>query len=204
LKVDPDDPGFQNPTKFAGPVYGHATADRIGKEKGWVFKKDDDKWRRVVASPKPKRIFEIGPIRWLLEKGVIVIAAGGGGTPTMYKPNADRQLIGVGAVIDKDLASELLARDLNADLYIMATDATAVSIGASRMQRPFTEPTRRPCKPINSLLGQWETKVDAACRFAEATGKTAAIGALADIPAIVAGEKGTLINPGVEKISWHA
>src|SRR5690349_13693526 len=119
VEVDPDDPGFKNPTKFVGPVYEKAEADRLAGEKGWVVKPDGAKWRRVVPSPEPKRIFELRPIKWLLEKGVIVIAAGGGGIPTMYKPRADRELVGVEAVIDKDLCSELLAREVEADLFVM-------------------------------------------------------------------------------------
>jgi carbamate kinase len=204
IEVDPDDPGFDNPTKFVGPVYDQATADRIAAEKNWVFKKDGDKWRRVVPSPEPKRIFEIRPIRWLLEKGVIVIAAGGGGIPTMYKPGADRQLMGVEAVIDKDLASELLARDLNADLFIMATDATAVFVNWGKPDaKAIHRADPKAMQTYQFPAGSMGPKVDAACRFAEATGKTAAIGALADIPGIVAGEKGTLINTGVDKIAWH-
>jgi carbamate kinase len=204
IEVDPDDPGFDNPTKFVGPVYDQATADRIAAEKNWVFKKDGDKWRRVVPSPEPKRIFEIRPIRWLLEKGVIVIAAGGGGIPTMYKPGADRQLMGVEAVIDKDLASELLARDLNADLFIMATDATAVFVNWGKPDaKAIHRANPKAMQTYQFPAGSMGPKVDAACRFAEATGKTAAIGALADIPGIVAGEKGTLINTGVDKIAWH-
>jgi len=204
IEVDPDDPGFDNPTKFVGPVYDQATADRIAAEKNWVFKKDGDKWRRVVPSPEPKRIFEIRPIRWLLEKGVIVIAAGGGGITTMYKPGADRQLMGVEAVIDKDLASELLARDLNADLFIMATDATAVFVNWGKPDaKAIHRANPKAMQTYQFPAGSMGPKVDAACRFAEATGKTAAIGALADIPGIVAGEKGTLINTGVDKIAWH-
>src|SRR6478609_2272054 len=126
VEVDGDDPGFQNPTKFVGPVYEKADADRLAKEKDWVFKQDGEKWRRVVPSPLPKRIFEIRPIRWMLEKGAVVICAGGGGIPTMYEKGADRKLRGVEAVIDKELCSELLARELYADLLIMATDADAV------------------------------------------------------------------------------
>ena len=86
VEVDPSDPAFQNPTKFVGPVYEKEEADRLKGEKGWVFKQDGAKWRRVVPSPLPKRIFEIRPVKWLLEKGTIVICAGGGGIPTMYDP----------------------------------------------------------------------------------------------------------------------
>ena len=204
VEVDPADPGFALPTKFIGPVYSESEAERLKAEKGWVMKRDGDKWRRVVPSPEPKRIFEIRPIRWLLEKGVIVIAAGGGGIPTMYKPGADRQLMGVEAVIDKDLASELLARDLNADLFIMATDATAVFVNWGKPDaKAIHRANPKAMQTYQFPAGSMGPKVDAACRFAEATGKTAAIGALADIPGIVAGEKGTLINTGVDKIAWH-
>ncbi len=128
IEVDPDDPAFQNPTKFIGPVYGKEEADRLAAEKGWVFKQDGDKWRRVVASPMPKRIFELRPIKWLLEHNAVVIAAGGGGIPTMYEKGKERTLTGVECVIDKDFASELLARELNADLFIMLTDADCVYV----------------------------------------------------------------------------
>src|SRR5262245_8275710 len=126
IEVDPNDPAFQNPTKFVGPVYDKATADGIAAEKGWIFKQDGDKWRRVVPSPLPKRIFEIRPIKWLLEKKTVVVCVGGGGIPTMYDATKERTLIGVEAVIDKDRASELLARELDADLFVMATDAEGV------------------------------------------------------------------------------
>src|SRR3954447_25514170 len=120
IEVDAHDPSFQNPTKFIGPVYEEDEAKRVGAEKGWTFKQDGAKWRRVVASPHPKRIFEIRPIHWLLDKGVIVICAGGGGIPTVYDPDGERQLEGVEVVIDKDFAGALLARDLEADMYVMA------------------------------------------------------------------------------------
>ena len=93
-----------------------------------MFKQDGDKWRRVVASPEPKRIFELKPIKWLLEHRAIVIAAGGGGIPAVYEQGAQRKLVGIECVIDKDLATELLARDLGADLYVMLTDADAVYV----------------------------------------------------------------------------
>lgn len=205
VEVDGGDPAFQDPTKFVGPVYEKPEADRIKTEKGWVFKQDGAKWRRVVPSPLPKRIFEIRPIRWLLERGTIVICAGGGGIPTMYKPGAERMLIGVEAVIDKDLCSELLARDLDADLLIMATDAAAVFIGwgtpeARAIHRANPSAIARHSFPAGSM----GPKVEAACRFAMATGKVAAIGALADIPAIVRGEKGTLIGRSFDGMTWHA
>src|SRR5215468_4440894 len=128
IEVDPADPAFKNPTKFIGPVYGKDDADRVAKEKSWVFKQDGDKWRRVVPSPMPKRIFELRPIKWLLERNAIVIAAGGGGIPTMYEAGADRKLVGVECVIDKDFATELLARELGADLFVVLTDADAVCV----------------------------------------------------------------------------
>src|SRR5512147_2567794 len=126
VEVDPDDPGFQNPTKFVGPVYEKEEADRLKGEKSWAFKQDGAKWRRVVPSPLPKRIFEIRPVKWLLEKGTIVICAGGGGIPTMY--GEDGKLHGAEVVIDKDRASALLARELSADFFIMATDVGAVQV----------------------------------------------------------------------------
>jgi carbamate kinase len=114
IEVDPGDPAFKDPTKFVGPVYPKHEADRLAADKGWIFKQDGDTWRRVVPSPQPKRIFEIRPVRWLLEQNTVVICAGGGGVPTMYDPDAERFLVGVEAVIDKDLASELLAREVEA------------------------------------------------------------------------------------------
>jgi hypothetical protein len=111
---------FTNPTKFVGPVYEKDAADRLAADKGWVFKQDGAKWRRVVPSPAPRRIFEIRPVRWLLEHGTIVICAGGGGIPTMYEAGANRQLAGVETVIDKDLCSELLA--LNVRLHRLGRD----------------------------------------------------------------------------------
>src|SRR6188472_1304084 len=92
VEVDPADPAFADPTKFVGPIYDQDAANRLAAEKGWVFKQDGAKWRRVVPSPLPKRIFEIRPIRWLLDQGTVVICAGGGGIPTMYAPGENRRL----------------------------------------------------------------------------------------------------------------
>src|SRR3954467_3532011 len=125
VEVDPDDPAFSDPTKFIGPVYDRAEAEALAAAKGWAVKQDGDKWRRVVASPEPKRIFEIRPITWMLEKGAVVICTGGGGIPTMYEPGT-RTLVGAEVVIDKDRASALLARELDADLFVVATDVDGV------------------------------------------------------------------------------
>jgi carbamate kinase len=205
VEVDGDDPGFKNPTKFVGPVYEKEEADRIKKDKGWVFKQDGAKWRRVVASPVPKRIFEIRPIRWLLDHQTIVICAGGGGIPTMYEKGADRKLVGVEAVIDKDLCSELLARDLDADLFIMATDAAAVFVGYGTPEAKAIHQASPDAISKHSFpAGSMGPKVDAACQFAIKTGKSAAIGALADIPEIVLGRKGTIVDGKFHGIKWHS
>src|SRR5215468_1790289 len=126
IEVDLDDPAFRDPTKFVGPVYADADADALAAEKGWTFKRDGEHLRRVVPSPAPRRIFEIRPIRWLLDHGVLVICAGGGGIPTAWVPGDEKTLGGVEAVIDKDQASGLLARDLEVDLFVMATDIDGV------------------------------------------------------------------------------
>lgn len=190
VEVDGNDPGFKNPTKFVGPVYDKVEADRLAGEKGWVFKQDGERWRRVVPSPLPKRIFEIRPVKWLLEKGTIVICAGGGGIPTMYEQGKDRSLIGVEAVIDKDFCSELLARELEADLFIMATDADAVFTGwGTPDQKAIHKTTPEAIGKYTFPAGSMGPKVDAACQFARGPGRMAAIGALADIEAIVRGER---------------
>jgi carbamate kinase len=195
IEVDAADPAFKNPTKFIGPVYERKEADRIAAEKKWVFKADGDKWRRVVPSPEPKRIFELRPIQWLLERNTIVIAAGGGGIPTMYVPNEHRKLAGIECVIDKDLASELLARELNADVFVMLTDAEAVYVDWGKpTQRQIRRASPAALREMQFAAGSMGPKVDAACRFAEATGKRAAIGALADLSKIIAGEAGTTIS----------
>jgi carbamate kinase len=196
IEVDAGDPAFANPTKFIGPVYEKDEADRLAAEKGWVFKADGEHWRRVVASPEPKRIFELRPIKWLLEHDTIVIAAGGGGIPTMYSPGQPRQLTGIECVIDKDLATELLARELDADLFVMLTDAEAVCVDwGLPTQRAIRRASPAALAAMKFAAGSMGPKVDAACRFVTATGKPAAIGALADLGRIIAGEAGTTVTP---------
>ncbi len=203
VEVDVNDPAFQNPTKFVGPVYEKADADRLAAENGWVFKQDGAEWRRVVPSPVPQRIFEHRPIRWLLEHGTIVICAGGGGIPTMYEPGANRRLVGVEAVIDKDLCSELLARELEADLLVMLTDADAVYVDWGQ---PSQRAIRRvPASALSAMpfaAGSMGPKVEAACRFVNATGNTAAIGALPDLSRILAGQAGTTVDPRATSVEY--
>jgi carbamate kinase len=203
VEVDPKDPAFTNPTKFVGPVYDKDAADRIAVDRGWTFKQDGSKWRRVVPSPMPLRIFEIRPVKWLLDRGTVVICAGGGGIPTMYAPGADRKLVGVEAVIDKDLCSELLARELGADMLVMLTDADAVYADwGSPRQRAIRRVTPDELARMSFAAGSMGPKVDAACRFARLTGKPAAIGALADLNRIIDGNAGTTVAESARGIMY--
>jgi carbamate kinase len=194
VEVDPADPAFEDPTKFVGPVYDRSEADRLAGDKGWVFKQDGERWRRVVPSPQPKRIFEIRPIKWLLEKDTVVICAGGGGVPTMYDPARERFLVGVEAVIDKDFASELLAREVEADLLVMATDVDGVyAEWGTPEQRRLEKVTADELRTSEFAAGSMGPKVQAAIRFVEGTGNRAAIGSLEQIEAIVDGDAGTQV-----------
>jgi carbamate kinase len=196
VEVDPADPGFRDPTKFVGPIYDEDDAKRLGAEKGWVFKQDGEHRRRVVPSPQPKRIFEIRPIRWLLEKDTVVICAGGGGVPTMYDPDADRTLVGVEAVIDKDLASELLAREVEADVLVMVTDVDGVYVDwGTPERRRLDKTTPDELRALDFAAGSMGPKVEAAARFVERTGGRAAIGGLPEIQRIVEGDAGTQVVP---------
>src|SRR4051794_5534242 len=181
VEVEPDDPAFADPNKFIGPVYEQAEAERLAAEKGWAIKADGDKWRRVVASPMPKRIFEIRPITWLLQQGAVVICTGGGGVPTVYETGG-RTPRGARGVGDKDRASALLARELDADLFVMATDVDGVyrdwgQPTQARIQRATTGELRGS----EFAAGSMGPKVEAAVDFAERTGHRAAIGTLAEV-----------------------
>jgi carbamate kinase len=195
VEVDPEDTAFSDPTKFVGPVYDERKAKALAAEKGWNVKPDGKYWRRVVPSPRPRRIFELRPTRWLLEKGAVVICAGGGGVPTMYAPDRERQLVGVEAVIDKDLATSLLARELDADLFVMATDVEGVYADFGQPnQRLLSQIQPVEARDMNLAAGSMGPKVQAAVEFAETTGKRAAIGSLDQIDGLVAGTAGTTIT----------
>jgi carbamate kinase len=192
IVVDPSDTAFAAPTKFVGPVYPKETADALAAEKGWTFRQDGTQWRRVVPSPEPRRVLEIEPITWLLDGGAVVICAGGGGIPTMYPSSGPGELVGVEAVIDKDLASELVAEDIRADLFVMATDVDGVYLDwGTPEQRRLNTVTPGELARHEFAAGSMGPKVEAATRFVTKTGRRAAIGSLADIAPIVAGRAGT-------------
>ena len=188
VKVDPRDPAFARPTKPIGPVYDEATARRLAAERGWQIAPDGDKWRRVVPAPRPLEILEASVISFLTERNVIVICTGGGGVPVVE--GTDGSLRGVEAVIDKDLASSLLARQLKADMLLMLTDVDAVYADYGTPQaRALRRVVTTEISGRNFPAGSMGPKVGAAVEFAEATGKPAAIRKLDDALAIVRGER---------------
>jgi carbamate kinase len=190
VEVDPDDPAFDNPTKPIGPVYTKEDAEILAKEKDWKIKPDGEYWRRVVASPEPHRIFELRPIHWLLERGTVVICAGGGGIPTIY--NKEGKLEGVEVVIDKDRASSLLAFELEADILIMATDTDGVYLDwGTENEKLIKKTTPDEIRQYNFDAGSMGPKVEAACSFVERSGQRAVIGSLKDIEGMVNGMSGT-------------
>jgi carbamate kinase len=202
IEVDLDDPAFNEPSKPIGPLYTSDEAEKLAADRGWVFKPDGDSLRRVVPSPAPKRIFEHRPIRWLLEQGCVVICAGGGGIPTAYR--GGRQLTGVEAVIDKDHASGLLAREIDADILIMATDAPGAFIGwGTPDARVITaaHPDALLAEHRSEFAaGSMLPKVMAAVDFARATRKPAAIGALTDIEGMLVGTAGTRVSTDADGV----
>jgi carbamate kinase len=204
IEVDGDDPAFADPTKPIGPLYDAAEVARLQQEKGWSFKPDGDSLRRVVPSPVPKRIFEIEAITALLESGCVVICAGGGGIPTTYVDQhvpAGRRLVGVEAVIDKDLASALLAVDLKADVLAIVTDVDAVYSGwGTPEQRPIHTTTPAALADSEFAAGSMGPKVRAAREFVQRTGRMAAIGSIADTAALVRGEAGTIVTLGEKPV----
>jgi carbamate kinase len=200
--VDPGDPAFQNPTKPVGPVYHQREAERLCADKGWSVAADGDFYRRVVPSPEPLGIIEIEAIRILVEHNIVVICAGGGGIPVAYDENL--KLHGVEAVIDKDLASGLLARDLNADLFIMLTDVPFVydAFGTPR-QRAIRSAHPHGLEVLDFASGSMGPKIRAACRFVRATGRSCSIGQLSDLSNIVQGDAGTVIGTNHRGVTYR-
>lgn len=192
--VDRDDPAFADPTKFIGAVYDEATARNLAAERGWTVKRDGDHWRRVVGSPAPVEVVETGAIRLLLDSEAVVVCAGGGGVPVV-RDDAGR-LDGVEAVVDKDHTASVLARSLSADALMILTDVAHVfrDFGTPD-QQAIRRTTPADLRRHDFPAGSMGPKVEAACRFVEATGATAGIGRLKDVQAILEGTAGTVISP---------
>jgi len=201
IEVDPKDPAFFHPTKPIGPVYDETEANKLTRERGWTMAQDGKHFRRVVASPRPQCIFELGVIELLVNQGVVVICAGGGGIPIVKRD--DGSLVGVEAVIDKDLASSLLAHELKADVLIMLTGVDAVYKAWSEPEaRAIHRISPRSIRQFTFAPGSMAPKVEAACEFVEQTGGLAGIGQLKDATRILTGEAGTVITPDMSGISW--
>jgi carbamate kinase len=201
IEVDPSDPAFQHPTKPIGPVYNKSDADRLAREQGWSMAPDGKHYRRAVPSPRPVKIFELNVIRMLIQHGVVVICAGGGGIPIVCRP--DGSLVGVEAVIDKDLASSLLAQELKADAFLMLTDVEAVY---THWNQPNAQALKhiapQQLREYQFAAGSMAPKVEAACEFVETIGGLAGIGRLQDAVAILRGEAGTLVNTDCPNPRW--
>jgi len=195
VEVDPNDQAFAKPTKPIGPVYTQDESLRVAAEKNWTMAADGDSFRRVVASPQPLRVLGLDPIRWLLERGALVIAAGGGGIPVVRGADG-HSLQGVEAVIDKDLCSGVLALELQADCLVIATDVAAVYMDWGKpQQRAIGNATPKTLAGMTFPAGSMGPKIEAACRFVKFSGKRAVIGSLDQIEAMLSGAAGTQITP---------
>jgi carbamate kinase len=193
ILVDRRDPAFRRPTKPIGPVYAKAQAEKLAQARGWSIAEDGKGWRRVVASPQPKQILEARVIELLVSQGVTVICAGGGGIPVLER--SDGTLVGVEAVVDKDLASALLARQLRADQLLLLTDVDGVYLDwGTDAAKPIRQAGASALKPSDFAPGSMGPKIEAAIGFAAETGRPSSIGRLEDAADIVAGAAGTRID----------
>lgn len=173
--VDKNDPSISHPTKFIGQFYAKEEAKRLAKENGWVVKEDRGKlWRRVVPSPIPLEIVEKKTIKTLVQNGVVVIAAGGGGIPVYVENNGT--LEGVDAVIDKDRASAILARDIGAELLLILTEVDKVALNYGtllqvNLDRLTVEEAKKYSAEGHFPPGSMGPKIEAAIQFLESGGK---------------------------------
>jgi len=190
--VSADDPAFANPVKFVGPVYAEARARQLAAEYGWQVRPDGNAWRRVVPSPEPAELLDLPLISELVRTGAIVVCAGGGGVPVTR--DAAGFLRGAEAVVDKDLTAALLARALHADALLLLTDVDCVQDQYGTQQaRPIRLATPSVLRALQFPAGSMGPKIDAACRFVEATGAMAAIGRLDDAEALLYRKAGTIV-----------
>jgi len=184
VKVDPDDPAFEKPTKPVGPFYTERQAEKLRREKGYVIRRiEEGRYRRVVPSPEPKSIVELGAIQKLVDAGVVVIASGGGGVPVVE--SEDRRLQGVEAVIDKDLASEILAQEIKANIMLFLTNVRGVAVNYGKPAQKFLD--RMTLDEARSYLAKGEfpagtmgPKIRAAIRFLESGEEKAVVSSLGE------------------------
>jgi carbamate kinase len=200
VEVDANDVAFKRPMKPIGPFFTRYRAEALTRDYGWTMREDAGRgWRKVVPSPKPMRIMNAALIEILLNSTEVIIAAGGGGIPVVR--GRDGQWRGIEAVIDKDLASALLARELHADLYIILTGVAKVAID-------FGKPTERQIDRMSLAeaekyraegqfpAGSMEPKIEAAVSFVKATGKEVLITDVDHVREALDGKGGTVIHPG--------
>lgn len=197
VEVDPNDPEFKAPSKPIGSYYTREEAEELSKRYGWVFKRDPrGGYRRVVPSPRPLRVLEAQVVANLVRSGYAVVAVGGGGIPVARRGS---RLEPVEAVIDKDLASSVLARQVDADQLIILTDVPGVAVnygkpGQRWLKELRVDEARRLLELGEFPPGSMGPKVQAAVEFVEATCRKAAIGLLDDAGKVISGESGTVIT----------
>ena len=202
--VDEHDPAFSKPSKPIGQVYTQAEAEKLAAEKGWTVMPDGQYYRRAVPSPKPQDVTGINAVKALLAQDHIVICGGGGGVPCVK--NAQGQLTGVEAVVDKDLATAVIANHLDADLFIIATDVNAACVNFQKEgERKIAKANPAALEALSAefAAGSMGPKVQAVINFVKATGKDAAIGSLSDIEDIVAGKAGTRVSLSVDEVVFY-
>jgi len=193
IEVAAGDPAFLKPSKPIGPAYAAAEARQLAQARGWTIGLDGNAWRRVVPSPEPQRILELATIKLLVDAGVIVICAGGGGIPVVVTPSGG--IHGVEGVIDKDLAAALLARELAADALLLLTDVDAVYRNWNTpAASPLRAATARELRQQRFAPGSMGPKVEAACRFVETTGGFSGIGRIEDALEVLEGRRGTIVR----------
>jgi carbamate kinase len=196
-RVDRTDIAFENPTKPVGSFYNRSGAEALGKEKGWRMVEDSGRgYRRVVPSPEPREIVEQDAIAELFEAGIIVIAVGGGGVPVVQDDAGD--LMGVEAVIDKDLGAQILANHIQADLLLLLTDVEKVSLNYGKsnqveLDQMTVAEAQRYLKEGHFAPGSMAPKIEASIRFLDGKGERAVITSLEQAGEALEGRAGTII-----------
>ena len=199
-EVVKDDKDFNKPVKPVGEWLSREEAEARRREYSWTFEEENGRYRRLVASPKPKRTLQLGAIRALINAGYTVICAGGGGIPVIRDHNGE--LHGLDAVVDKDLTSALLATELEARMLVLATDVKGVFRDWDKKSRDMiTQITPEDAAELSLPAGSMGPKVQAACDFVNRTGSPAVIGSLNELRGLIEGEAGTLIH---HETDWEA